>query len=235
VYLNRFVYSKALAAARNSDYAHPGEEENIDQLLAFFPEDRNIRILDFGCGLGGTLNYISQKGYKNLFGYDKDESSIKYCQEKFGNTGVFVNSIQSCDKFDLIVLINVMYLIEAKFELINELEHLSNDSAQILVSDFFAFRDPALQVRQYLPYMIDQKEITQLAERTHWRVSVFQDITDNYYLWYQQFIEKIKRNKDTIKDIAGIEYYEYMLTKYSILSDKIFEREIGGSIILFSR
>ena len=46
-----------------------------DDYKKFLPEDKNIKILDIGCGMGHFLYYLSKKGYKNIKGID-------ICQEQ---------------------------------------------------------------------------------------------------------------------------------------------------------
>jgi SAM-dependent methyltransferase len=45
-----------------------------------FGSDRNIHILDMGCGTGGLLMYLKTKGYQNVQGFDISEDAVRICQ-----------------------------------------------------------------------------------------------------------------------------------------------------------
>ena len=49
----------------------------LNILEAVFPT-KNISILNAGCGTGGLLLRLQQKGYKNILGFDLSESAVKY-------------------------------------------------------------------------------------------------------------------------------------------------------------
>ena len=67
-----------LSVVRNGDYAHPGEEDSIRLAMEDFPLDRRRKILDVGCGRGGTAYYIQSQGWGRVTCFDIDEVSIEY-------------------------------------------------------------------------------------------------------------------------------------------------------------
>jgi hypothetical protein len=51
-----------LSLIRNGDYAHAGEERAIELALEGIAPSHDRQVLDIGCGLGGTVDYISRLG-----------------------------------------------------------------------------------------------------------------------------------------------------------------------------
>lgn len=51
-------------------------------LTAQFGNRRDIRVLDAGCGTGGLLNYLRDKGYINLTGVDGSADAVAFCHER---------------------------------------------------------------------------------------------------------------------------------------------------------
>lgn len=57
--------------------------ESVGQaLLQRFGTSRDITILDAGCGTGGMLNYLRQRGYTNVRGVDGSTDAVAFCQER---------------------------------------------------------------------------------------------------------------------------------------------------------
>ena len=81
------------------------------------PEDRNVNILDLGCGYGSFLNTLKKRGYKNLFGVEIGEEQNNFLNSK----GFHVSRDHIIDflKND----INTYYLIT----LFDVLEHFKKD------------------------------------------------------------------------------------------------------------
>src|SRR6185503_12315942 len=42
----------------------------------FLPKDKEAKIIDLGCGIGGFIKSISQAGYSNIEGIDISEESV---------------------------------------------------------------------------------------------------------------------------------------------------------------
>lgn len=51
-------------------------------LQQHFGNRRDVRILDAGCGTGGLLNFLRQRGYTNLRGIDGSADAVAFCQER---------------------------------------------------------------------------------------------------------------------------------------------------------
>ena len=47
------------------------------RLLTFFPEDKDTRVLDLGCGYGNWLYWLKQAGYRNLEGVDCSPEQVQ--------------------------------------------------------------------------------------------------------------------------------------------------------------
>ena len=72
----------------------------------FLPENRDIKILDIGCGTGQFLYFLNKEGYKNCFGIDISAEQIAFCKEhKITNVfNIDAFEFLKDKKFDLIVL-----------------------------------------------------------------------------------------------------------------------------------
>ncbi|MCW8472333.1 hypothetical protein OQJ19_17010 [Fluoribacter gormanii] len=51
-----------LAMLREGDFAHPSEIEAIEVSLSPIAKNSENRLLNVGCGLGGTAHYVQKKG-----------------------------------------------------------------------------------------------------------------------------------------------------------------------------
>ena len=76
------------------------------------PKDKNIKILDVGCGLGHFLFFLKKLGYKNIYGIDYDENNVKFCKSLgFKNVikaDMFDYFKKSQEMYDLIILNDVL-------------------------------------------------------------------------------------------------------------------------------
>ena len=69
---------------------HPDTEKHTRQMKTFFldllgpllPEDKNIHILEIGCGMGYALMALQDLGYTHLTGIDIDRGQIQSCLDK---------------------------------------------------------------------------------------------------------------------------------------------------------
>ena len=91
-----------------------GQEPYLRKLIAdHFPQDRQTRILDLGCGAGALLFFLSKQGYKNLKGVDVSVEQVNAAQLK-GLTFIvkddlfkFLASTES-ESLDVVVMLDVI-------------------------------------------------------------------------------------------------------------------------------
>lgn len=57
--------------------------ERVETVLQeHFGPRRDVRILDAGCGTGGLLHFLRQRGYANLRGIDGSVDAVAFCQQR---------------------------------------------------------------------------------------------------------------------------------------------------------
>lgn len=72
------------------------------------PKQKEVYILDFGCGFGQTLLALKKDGYNNIVGVDIEKSAIEFCKSKglnvkdCSNLDGFIKSNQN--QFDLVIM-----------------------------------------------------------------------------------------------------------------------------------
>jgi len=72
----------------------------------------NAKILDAGCGTGGTIVYLKKTGFSNIFGIDNSKLAISFCrQRKLTNIkSATVNHLPFKDQsFDAVICLDVLY------------------------------------------------------------------------------------------------------------------------------
>lgn len=91
-------------------------EKIYEALQERFSNQRDINLLDIGCGTGGLLDSLREKGYINLQGIDYSEAAIQFAQSR-ELTVTFLsidNVAQYFDgqQFDAIICDDVFYCLE---------------------------------------------------------------------------------------------------------------------------
>ena len=79
------AYRSAHFGASNPDTeaARKSREESYARELArFLPADRNVRMLDAGCGSGFLLEFLHGQGYVNSQGVDASREQVEFCRGK---------------------------------------------------------------------------------------------------------------------------------------------------------
>jgi SAM-dependent methyltransferase len=71
----------------------------------------NAKIIDAGCGTGGLLEFLTQKGFYNLQGFDYSIDAINFCKKR-GLDYCFQQDLNEWDpdqKYDVIISSDVLY------------------------------------------------------------------------------------------------------------------------------
>jgi 2-polyprenyl-3-methyl-5-hydroxy-6-metoxy-1,4-benzoquinol methylase len=98
------------------------------EILPLIPKNKEIKLLDIGCGFGSLINLLKKEGYSNLKGIDLSESQVKIAHDFGMKNEIEVNDISKylIDKEDYFDVITGIDIIEhfSKDELIELLSTL---------------------------------------------------------------------------------------------------------------
>lgn len=84
------------------------EMKQWEKILA--PLDRNLSILEVGCGRGGKTDFLRTQGFNNILGVEKNEFQVRECCKR-GLNVVTLDEFadkHSEDKFDFIVFSHII-------------------------------------------------------------------------------------------------------------------------------
>jgi len=122
-YLNKYYeqeYAPSNLSSNDKEGDKPGSNNSFnlkryEQLFEFISPyiTKDSRILDVGCATGGFINFLEEKGYKNLYGIEPIQTYVNKANNKNIKVGnVYLIPFED-NSFDIIILDQV-------------LEHLSN-------------------------------------------------------------------------------------------------------------
>jgi 2-polyprenyl-3-methyl-5-hydroxy-6-metoxy-1,4-benzoquinol methylase len=140
--------NKELDYSRHYQNWHKDSSEHIDKMIRFYqegaipylPKDRNLKILDIGCGMGFLMMALEKAGYMNCIGIDVDKSQVESCQQKNLNviqvkdTFAFLN--ERPEEFDVITAFDVIEHIpvELQIEFVRKAFAAIRKSGQFIVT-----------------------------------------------------------------------------------------------------
>jgi 2-polyprenyl-3-methyl-5-hydroxy-6-metoxy-1,4-benzoquinol methylase len=102
-------------------------EKILNEIQVKYASNKDISILDIGCGTGGLLAFLRQNNYPNLQGIDYSDNSIYF--SKLRNIDVQKLNIDEIKtafqtrKFDVIICNDVFYCLD-KIQIFNALQNI---------------------------------------------------------------------------------------------------------------
>ncbi|MDS3861163.1 class I SAM-dependent methyltransferase [Thermosynechococcaceae cyanobacterium BACA0444] len=238
--MNSFWGKQILALIREGNYAHPGEEEAIELMFATIPSNPDRKMLDVGCGRGGTAHYLQSHGWGNVTGLDLDADSIQYAQEHYPGCKFFTANVLNAPNtlpttYDLLYLFNSFYAFEDQAQALDALHQVAHPGSTLLIFDYIDLgtyhQAPITQANKpFIPHPIVLAEITSLLG-TQWQLTRIQDLSAQYQQWYQHFMAQAHSKRLDIIELAGVQAWETVSQVYGELLESIRRGELGGAII----
>jgi SAM-dependent methyltransferase len=238
--MNSYLGKQILALVRDGDFAHAGEEEAIDRAMAPVPQERSQRILDAGCGRGGTAAYLQSHGWGQATGIDIEPKSIAYARETypevtFARCDIYDVAAHVPGAFDVITLFNVLYALPDQGGALRALASRTKTQARLVLFDYVdlgGYRSAPLMDAgaPFLPNPPPKDDLALLLEEGGWRLKSFDDLTGDYARWYEALVARIEAKREGIEMLGGPEVYEHVLDRYSGLLAAIQEGRLGGVV-----
>lgn len=239
--MNSYLGKQILALVRDGDFAHAGEEEAIDRAMAPVPQERGRRILDAGCGRGGTAAYLQSHGWGRATGIDIEPQSIAYARETYPEV-----TFACCDvcevaahvpgEFDVITLFNVLYALPDQRRALRALASRAKARGRLVLFDYVdlgGYRGAPLMDAgvPFIPNPPLMADLDRLLDDCGWRLQSLDDLTGDYARWYEALIARIEAKRQGIETLGGTNAYEHVLDRYSGLLATIEEGRLGGAAI----
>lgn len=233
-----------LAHIRNGDYAHAGEEEAIELAMLAIPKSTNQFLLDIGCGLGGTANYLNINGWGDVTAIDNNHEVIDYARNKYPNI-----SFNHCDvlniknafnnkKFDIVYSFNAFFCFQFQKASLQAMNLVSKKNAILIIFDYTShlpnvninpFDNQSSYKNQFFP--INLSIFSETLLETGWRLEHNIDLTEKFQHWYQNIIEKMNYHEMELVHSFGQNTFSEIHTSYTKLLELIKKGIISGSVI----
>ncbi len=240
--MNSAQGKEILARIRGGDYAHPGETAAIDLVFANIPENPRRKLLDVGCGRGGTAFYLQTQGWGSVTGLDIDPDCIAYAKAQYPTCEFYAGDVVNCgeiipDTFDLIYLFNSFYAFPHQAQALQALRHLAHPQTTLLIFDYTRHGDtpltqPSENATPFLPHPIDLDSFPQTLRQTGWQVSDIKDLSPEYVAWYQEFLHRAAEKQSEIIDLAGVGVWDMVMQIYGALLADLQAGRLGGALIV---
>jgi SAM-dependent methyltransferase len=234
--MNSFEGKRILALIREGDYAHAGEEEAIERALRSIPKDVDRRLLDVGCGRGGSADYLRRGGWGQVEGIDRDGESIEYARGTYPEVGFHVCDVLDVPRtvartFDVIYMLNAFYAFDRQREALAELRKVAKPGTQLVIFDYTVGAKAGDTPNPMMPHAIRLSEIAAMLRDAGWEPGIVEDLNAEYARWYATFVDRIRLKQAEIENIGGADSYTFVLSMYSGLHSVIVQGELGGAIV----
>lgn len=242
--LRSYEGKKLLSYLREGDYAHAGETESIEIVMSEFSKKQQRKILDVGCGLGGTANFIQLHHWGKVTGLDIEPEAIQYAKKHYPEISFYcADVIQAPDifqdkNFDLLCLFNSFYAFKDQALALKVLSDISLPNATLAIFDYsdkslgtqtFPPKNFPMTIGSFTP--INLNKIESMLASNGWRLYKLDDISDLYIGWYSSLLEKIVNQEKWIISYYGEAYYHKAENTYRALHQALVEQSLGGAIV----
>lgn len=236
---------RILADIRAAPYAHAGEEEAVELVLSGICKRSDRRILDAGCGLGGTAHDMQSGGWGVVTGFDLDEVTVARARGLFPQCTFLVADVTSVaatlpGPFDLITCFNSFYAMPQQ-QALTQLAALSHSGTELLIFDYtdpnraYAASDFARREDADFWHPPCPDDFGADAAESGWQLIEFGDLTERYHAWYVELCDRIANGRDDLARTHGRSAIDFVSEFYAALRDTFTDGTLGGGLFRLTR
>jgi SAM-dependent methyltransferase len=243
--LNSYQGKRLLALARGGDYAHAGETEAIDLVWNPLPKCPDQKILDAGCGRGGTAAYLDQAGWGQVTGIDIEAESIDRARAAYPGVSFDTCPVEQAERvgratFDIVCCFNAFYAFPDQAAALLALAHSAKPGAWLAIFDYTdpgTFGDSKLakhaELQRWNPLKLSS--VDTLLTEAGWSLDLIRDVTADYTRWYRNLVTRIHELRPKLVQECGLETWEYAANFYESMHETLRTGGMGGAIVYARR
>jgi SAM-dependent methyltransferase len=195
--------------------------------------------LDIGSGLGGTANYLYQKGYHNIQGIDNDPEVVAFAQKKYLQVHFQVVDALALDTvfprshFSFSYLLNVLYAIQDKSLFLEKIATVSKPGSLLVIFDYTQLT-PASSLQDLAEKSMYPLQLEVLAKelpRAGWEILAVDDLTIEYKIWYKKLLEKLDTQQAQLEKDYTWEDISRVKGTFQNFLDQFNNGVLGGAIV----
>jgi SAM-dependent methyltransferase len=239
--MNSITGKEILALARGGDYAHPGETEAIDLVMARFPKRAGRTLLDVGCGRGGTAHYLASQGWGTAAGVDIDPENVAFARATYPAQAFVVADAGNLSaawphRADVICLFTAFYAFPDQPRALDEMRAVASSDATLVIFDYtwpvYDARSEALTAKRSGPWQpLRLDRFPAMLAGAGWRLDTTVDMTAEFARWYGELARRIISAEAAIVAHAGRPWYEFAAAWYAALATACRDGVVGGAAV----
>ena len=240
--MNSPVGKAILARVRGGDYAHPGEEAAVVEAAALVSCAGVRRVLDIGCGRGGTAAWFQRQGWGEVVGIDIDAESVAYARSRYPDVVFFAADVAGLDRlalppFDLVYLLTAYYAFPDQAAALRQMTHACRPGGRLLLVDYTRpdASSPPSELGTEIGRPPTLAELTEGLTASGWSAIHAVDWTPRFVEWYAQLLERLHSRRTEIVAGWGADWYDYVTRWYGLLYEALRAQRLGGVALTATR
>lgn len=239
--MNNATGKRLLALVRGGDYAHPGEEEANGLLFAGVPPDPGRRILDAGCGGGGTAAWVSRHGYGAVTGLEIDPETVALARRRYPQVVIVEGDLQRAASvldgpFDLIYAMTALYAVPDQAAAFAQLGALAAAGAEMRLLEYSDPRGSFAAAACARPSWawwrpLDPSGVPVALAAAGWSLVEVRDLAPDFERWYVSLCGRITAKRAAITAEFGRDWYEFAAAEYAGILAMVRAGDLGGMLL----
>ena len=232
---------RLLAALRDGDFAHAGEEAAVRMTWERLPQRPDQFCLDAGCGRGGTAALVQSERWGRVIGLDIDSETISFAQTAYPSVKFVAADVTSAgelfpEHFDVVYAFNAFYAFPDQQAALRALRLAAKPKAILCLFDYldrggFTETPFAEKPETLLWRPLSLKSLSSELDHTGWSLREWADISTHYLTWYSELVNRFAARRESLRERFALDLVTYAEDYYFSLLDAIKAGALGGAIV----
>jgi SAM-dependent methyltransferase len=242
--MNNATGKRLLALIRDGDFAHPGEVAANELLFSGVRPDPSRRILDAGCGSGGTASWVQSRGLGAVIGIEIDAATALLARERHPEVTIVEGDLQRAAEildgpFDLVYSLTAVYAAPDQAAVFRELGALAAPGAELRLLEYADPEGRFAETTSGSPSWgwwrpLAPRDLPELLTAAGWTTLRVRDLHQEFVNWYRDLCSRIDRKRDEIVRDFGRGWYDFVASEYAGILGLVRERALGGVLVTAS-